>query len=82
MFSVNTTTNGLMHRFYASNSSAEPEKGTVLYQGNFLPQNIKTYAVFRYLTYIPAIKTASVELEMCDIGIVGEYRNRHEVYNI
>ncbi|VDI25184.1 Hypothetical predicted protein [Mytilus galloprovincialis] len=68
---VNTTTNGLVHKIYASNSSAEPEKGTVLYQGKLLPQNIKTYAVLRYLTYIPAIKTASLELEMCDIGIVG-----------
>ncbi|CAG2196833.1 Tyrosine-protein kinase Shark,Receptor tyrosine-protein kinase erbB-4,Tyrosine-protein kinase ZAP-70,Melanoma receptor tyrosine-protein kinase,Ephrin type-A receptor 2,Tyrosine-protein kinase JAK1,Tyrosine-protein kinase Fer,Tyrosine-protein kinase FRK,Ack-related non-receptor tyrosine kinase,Tyrosine-protein kinase HTK16,Tyrosine-protein kinase SYK [Mytilus edulis] len=66
---VNTTVIGLGNTIYASNSSGEPEKELFLYRVS-LPNNIITNSVFRYLTYIPSIKTASVELEICEIGIV------------
>ncbi|CAC5376552.1 PTPRT [Mytilus coruscus] len=68
---VNTTIKGLVHTIYASNSSREPEKGTVLYHGASLPQNISTNAVFRFLTFVPDTKSAVIELEICEIGIVG-----------
>ncbi|XP_076111595.1 uncharacterized protein LOC143079627 [Mytilus galloprovincialis] len=68
---VNTTTKGLVHTIYASNSSVDPEKGTVLYHEESLPQHISTNAIFRYLTFVPDNKSAEMELEICEIGIVG-----------
>ncbi|CAC5421897.1 Tyrosine-protein kinase receptor Tie-1,Tyrosine-protein kinase Shark,Melanoma receptor tyrosine-protein kinase,Ack-related non-receptor tyrosine kinase,Tyrosine-protein kinase ZAP-70,Vascular endothelial growth factor receptor 1,Receptor tyrosine-protein kinase erbB-4,Tyrosine-protein kinase SYK,Tyrosine-protein kinase Fer [Mytilus coruscus] len=68
---VNTTVKGFGHTIYASNSSGDPEKGTVLYRGASLPKNISTNSAFRYLTYIQPIESALVELEICEIGIVG-----------
>ncbi|CAC5376555.1 Tyrosine-protein phosphatase non-receptor type 5,Tyrosine-protein phosphatase non-receptor type 20,Receptor-type tyrosine-protein phosphatase R,Receptor-type tyrosine-protein phosphatase eta,Tyrosine-protein phosphatase non-receptor type 7,Receptor-type tyrosine-protein phosphatase O,Receptor-type tyrosine-protein phosphatase beta [Mytilus coruscus] len=61
---------GLVHAIYASNYSDDPENGTVLYQGGTLPRNISFNSAFRYLIYIPSIKSALVELEICEIGIV------------
>ncbi|XP_071181979.1 cell death abnormality protein 1-like [Mytilus edulis] len=68
---VNSTVKGLVHKFYASNSSGDPEKGSILYQGEYLPRYLSVSSVFRYFTYIPSIKSALVHLEICEIGIVG-----------
>ncbi|VDI74377.1 Hypothetical predicted protein, partial [Mytilus galloprovincialis] len=68
---VNTSVNGLEHAIYASNHSDDPAKGTVLYQGGTLPRNISFSSAFRYLIYIPSLKSALVGLEICEIGIVG-----------
>lgn len=77
---MNTTTKGRVHTIYASNSSGDPAKGTVLYHGESLPQNISTNAIFRYLTFVPDNRSALLELEICEIGIVGEYLNRNLEY--
>ncbi|VDH90184.1 receptor-type tyrosine-protein phosphatase A [Mytilus galloprovincialis] len=68
---VSSTSIGMGYTIYASNSSRDPEKGTVLSRGLHLPKNITTNFAFRYLTYMPSIKSASVDLEICEIGIVG-----------
>ncbi|XP_071129197.1 receptor-type tyrosine-protein phosphatase alpha-like [Mytilus edulis] len=68
---VNTSVNGLEHAIYASNHSDDPAKGTVLYQGGTLPRNISFSSAFRYLIYIPSLKSALVGLGICEIGIVG-----------
>lgn len=81
-FLVNTLVNGLVHAVYASNHSDDPAMGSVLYQGGTLPRNISFNAAFRYLIFIPSIKNALLELEICEIGIVGEYWNRNIVFNI
>lgn len=70
---MNTSVNGLVHAVYASNHSDDPAKGTVLYQGGTLPRNISFNAAFRYLIILSSIKSALLELEICEIGIVGEY---------
>lgn len=80
MFSVNSTIMGRKHTIYASNSSEDLEKGTVLYHGESLPQNISINAIFRYLTFVPDNKSAVIELDICEIGIVGEYLIRNTVY--
>ncbi|CAG2210187.1 unnamed protein product [Mytilus edulis] len=68
---VHTTVNGLVHKIYASNQSDNVENETILYQGEILPRHISVYSVLRYLTYIVSIQSAKVELEICEIGIVG-----------
>ncbi|VDI45795.1 receptor-type tyrosine-protein phosphatase T [Mytilus galloprovincialis] len=68
---VNSTSKGMGYTIYASNSSRDPEKGFCLSRGQHLPKNISTNSAFRYLTYMPSIKSESVELEICEIGIVG-----------
>lgn len=73
MFLVNSTVKSLGHTVYASNSSRDPEKENILYIGASLPNKITTNSSFRYVTYIASIKNALVELEICEIGIVGEY---------
>lgn len=78
MFSVNSTVDSLGHQIYSSNSSGDPENENRLYRGGRLPPKITTRSAFRYLTYIPSVKTASAEIEICEIGIVGEYWNRNE----
>ncbi|XP_063398426.1 uncharacterized protein LOC134683184 [Mytilus trossulus] len=68
---VNTTTQGRVHTIYASNSSGDPKEGTVLYHGEWLPQSISTNATVRYLTFVPDNKSSVIELDICEIGIVG-----------
>lgn len=77
---MNTTTKSLEHTVYASNYSRGPEKGNLLYRGAHLPNRISTNSACKYLTYIPSIKRAVLELEICEIGIVGEYLIRNELY--
>lgn len=68
---VNTTKDG-NHTIYASNASDLWENGTVLYRGESLPTVINVSAVFRYLTYVSRNQNKFSELEVCEIGIVGE----------
>lgn len=71
--SANTKINGSVYTIYASNSSGDPENGTVLYHWDSLSQKISTNTIFRYLIFVPDKKSAVIEIEMCEIGIVGEY---------
>ncbi|CAC5417485.1 unnamed protein product [Mytilus coruscus] len=70
LFSESTTREG-NHTFYASNTSTSWQFGTILYKETSLPTEIHFNAVFRYLTYVPPVKKAISELEVCEIGIVG-----------
>ncbi|XP_052071239.1 multiple epidermal growth factor-like domains protein 10 isoform X2 [Mytilus californianus] len=69
-FGESTTREG-NHTLYASNTSTSWKCGTILYKETSLPTEIHFYAVFRYLTYVPPVKKAISELEVCEIGIVG-----------
>lgn len=73
MFSVNNTIPGQKHTIYTSNFSGSPEQGAVLYQVESLTQHIRIIAVFRYLTLVPAMNSSFIELEICEIGLVGEF---------
>ncbi|CAC5418187.1 PTPRT [Mytilus coruscus] len=59
------------HTVYASNNSNTWNSGTVLYNGTFLPTEINFQAVFRFLTYVPPVRSPFTELELCEIGIIG-----------
>lgn len=68
---TNATKDG-NHTVCASNTSAFLENGTVLYNGESCPTEINFNAVFRFLTYVIQVQSTSNELEVCEIGIVGE----------
>ncbi|CAC5362800.1 unnamed protein product [Mytilus coruscus] len=60
------------HIVYASNNSNSWNIGTVLYNRQSLPTEIKFNAVFRYLTYVLYRDQGQPsELELCEIGIYG-----------
>lgn len=67
------TTNVGHHTVYASNESNTWNNGTVLYNGTLLPTDLNFESVFRFLTYVPLVGEQSTELELCEIGIIGEY---------
>lgn len=60
------------HIVYASNDSNTWKSGSVLYNGTFLPTELNFESVFRFLTYAPPVRFPFTELEICEIGIVGE----------
>lgn len=60
------------HTVYASNTSTFWKFGTILYKETSLPTEIHLNSVFRYLTYVPPVQRGTSELEVCEIGIVGE----------
>ncbi|VDI55259.1 Hypothetical predicted protein [Mytilus galloprovincialis] len=60
------------HTIYTSNDSNTWESGTVLYNGTILPTEIHFDAVFRFLIYVPPVQNPTIELELCEIGIIGE----------
>lgn len=70
---LETTTKDGPHIVFASNNSNVWNTGTVLYNGTDLPTTINFHAVCRYLTFIHSIKTQTSNLEICEIGIVGEF---------
>lgn len=61
------------HTIYASNSSSTWKSGSILYKGKSLPTKVNFFEVLRYLTYELATQQPSVELELCEIGVIGEY---------
>lgn len=69
---LDSTTKEGLHTVYASNNSNTWNSGTVLYNKTVLPSDIKFEAVFRYLTYVLSAQSQDTNLELCEIGIIGE----------
>lgn len=60
------------HTVYGSNDSNIWNSGIVLYNGTILPPEIKFQEVVRFLTYVPPVGIPFTNLELCEIGIIGE----------
>lgn len=73
MILVNITDGGY-HTVYVSNTSGVQENK--IYSNESVPSKISVNAVFRYLIYKHLQKGEKNCLEVCEIGIVGEYFNR------
>ncbi|VDI12460.1 Hypothetical predicted protein, partial [Mytilus galloprovincialis] len=58
------------HTIYASNLSSTWKSGSILYKGKSLPTKVNFFEVLRYLTYELATQQPSVELELCEIGVI------------
>ncbi|CAG2228466.1 unnamed protein product [Mytilus edulis] len=65
------TTNEGHHTVYTSNDSNTWTSGTVLYNGTILPTEIHFDAILQFLTYVPPVQNPTIELELCEIGIIG-----------
>lgn len=73
-FILENTALGGYHTIYASNTSDfSSENKTVIYKNESLANEIKIRAVFRYLSYISPNQSTNYSLNICEIGIVGEY---------
>lgn len=69
------------HTIYVSNSSSSSsENGTVVYSSETLPTDIIETTVFRYLTFEARFQEPNILIEICEIGIVGEWLNIKTVF--
>lgn len=57
---------------YCSNTTDKWNDGTLLYSGPSLNTDIITFAVCKYLTYVPPLLIGSNMVELCEIEIGGK----------
>lgn len=58
---------------YCSNTTDKWNDGILLYSGLRLDTDIITFAVCKYLTYVPPTLSGNNMVELCEIEIGGKY---------
>ncbi|CAG2250517.1 unnamed protein product [Mytilus edulis] len=66
-----------IHKVYCSNTTDSWADSTVLYNAEYINENIDVFAVCKYIIYIPPILNGNAQIDICEIEIGGCFYGKY-----